>query len=383
MLNLQFENLTEIFNSFLNSFSYFICPRCSPKNYTQEFGHLTEKDVKLLPNNTPKEWGHHIGSIHKYIKSKQMKSSFINNFLEDTEHGFFHGLMTAFIMYLINLDANNAELTEQDYSSVLLHDFLKVNGYEQELHDKELIYFFDKLLPETYQHSNPSDKYKNNLLIKADRIELRRYDDYKEWVDERFYNLVSSLSKKTQGYLDIFYNNIRPALLYIYINKNKIFIRHGIERFNKDITFWPIDYIDYTNKDIYSIEIDRIPFSSLINNNISQNGYCSNHCGKAPWNKLKGYITKDDFTHYKGEIVIENCRDHLFAKSKIETYNWIFIVQNIDNPMGNNDNIRNEDIHLIYIKLLETEKHIVQQNSVFLFHKLIKLLGDRLIIIND
>ena len=34
-------------------------------------------------------------------------------------------------------------------------------------------------------------------------------------------------------------------------------------------------------------------------------------------------------------------------------------------------------------KLLETEKHIVQQNSVFLFHKLIKLLGDRLIIIND
>ena len=303
-------------------------------------------------------------------------------------------------MYKKTLNTNNEELTEQDYSSALLHDFLKVNGYEQELHDSELINFFDKLLPETYQHSNPSDKYKNNLLIKADRVELRRYNDYKEWVDERFYNLIFSLSEKTQNYLDIFYNNLRPALLYIYINKNKIFIRHGIERFNKDITFWPIDYIDYTNKDIYSIEIDRIPFSSFINNNIlldvfssnhcskvpwdnfSQNGFCSNHCGKAPWNKLKGYITKDDFSHYNGEIVIENCRDHLFAKSKIETYNWVFIVQNIYDPKGADNNISNDNIKVTYIKLLETNNHIVQQNTVFLFNKLIKLLGDRLTVIN-
>ena len=117
--------------------------------------------------------------------------------------------MATFVMYLIHLDSNNTnQLTDIDYSSTILHDFLKSNGYQQELHDKELIHFFDKLVPETYQHSNSSDKYKNNLLIKADRIELRRYDDYKEWVDERFYNLVSSLSKKTQDYLDIFYIQI-------------------------------------------------------------------------------------------------------------------------------------------------------------------------------
>ena len=66
------------------------------------------------------------------------KYEWIDNFYNDTEHGFFHGLMVSFIMYLINLDSNNPiELRPEHYVSTILHDFLKSN----------LIFLTTKVLP--------------------------------------------------------------------------------------------------------------------------------------------------------------------------------------------------------------------------------------------
>lgn len=386
--NCNFIKINNILTDFFEEINYIICPRCSPKQWTQESAHLSMTDVKKLPKNLPKEWGHHMGDINKILKSnKKINKSWIDKFYYDTEHGFFHGLMTSFIMYLINLNSNNPiELRPKHYASTILHDFLKSNGISQEKHDKELINYFDKLLDETYTHSNPPDKYKNTLLVKADRIELRRYGDYKSWVDERYYNSIASLSNKTQTYLNIFYNNIRPALLYLYSNKNDIFIRHGIEQMNDrdfPITHWPIKFFNSFKShlnEIYPIEIDRLPFT---NNTMSktQDGYCSNHEQYHSWNRIKGYISTKNFKKLNGKIIIPHNRDHLYATNKIEICNWIFIVQNLLSTEIN-DGISNDKLMKLYNTLLKTDNKIICQKSVFSFNKLIKLFCDRLLIIN-
>ena len=390
-MNKEFEKLTNILIDFFEDINYFVCPRCSPKDWTQENYLLLATDVQKLPSDLPKEYGHHIGEINTILKSnKTITNEWIDNFYNDTEHGFFHGLMVSFIMYLINLDSNNPiELRPEHYVSTILHDFLKSNGVAQELHDKLLVNYFDKLLEETYEHSNPSEKYQNTLLIKSDRIELRRYDDYKEWVDERFYNLVYSLSEKTQNYLDIFYNNIRPALLYIYNNQNKIYIRHGIETIrNSDfpITHWPFGFWNInrdTVNDIYPIEIDRFPFGIINEGDLknNQNGYCSNHECYHSWNRIKGYITINDHKKLNGEIEISGVRDHLYAKGKIEISHWVFIVQNL---LSHNDNsgAKEEDLIQLYNTLIKDNNKIITQDNVILFHKCLKLVCDRFSILN-
>ena len=387
-MNRDFIEINDILTDFFEEINYFICPRCSPREWTQESGNLLMTDVKKLPKNLPKEWGHHMGDINKILKSnKKINKSWIEKFYYDTEHGFFHGLMASFIMYLINLNSDNPiELRPKHYTSIILHDFLKSNGISQEKHDKELINYFDKLLEETYTHSNPPDKYKNTLLVKADRIELRRYKDYKSWVDERYYNLIASLPNKTQTYLNIFYNNIRPALLYIYSNKNDVFIRHGIEKMNNSdfpITHWPINFYNSFNsrlKNIYPIEIDRLPFT---NNTISnkQDGYCSNHEQYHSWNRIKGYISIKNFKKSMGKIIIPSNRDHLYAKKRIKICNWVFIVQNLLSRKKNSG-INNNKLIKLYNTLLKTDNKIICQESVFSFNKLIKLFCDRLLIIN-
>ena len=390
-MNTPFEEVNNILMVFFEDISYFICPRCSPKEWTHENHNLSATDVQKLPNDLPKEYGHHIGEINTILKSnKTITNDWIDNFYNDTEHGFFHGLMVSFIMYLINLDSNNPiELRPKDYVSTILHDFLKSNGVAQELHDKLLVNYFDKLLDETYEHSNPPEKYQNTLLIKSDRIELRRYDDYKEWVDERFYNLVSSLSEKTQNYLDIFYNNIRPALLYIYNNKNNIYIRHGIETIGMNdypITHWPFGFwniIENNKCNVYPIEIDRFPFGIINEGDFknSQQGYCSNHECYHSWNRIKGYITIKDHNKLNGEIEISGVRDHLYAKGKIGISHWVFIVQNLLSQK-HNDGAKQEDLIQLYNTLINDNNKIIKQDNVILFHKCLKLVCDRFYILN-
>ena len=403
----NYNKLISLFNEFLLEFLYYVCPRCYPKK--TKYGKLSENDVKIIKNKNNKfkqsdidnrlNAGHHNGIINNYILAiTKLDKDFLDNFFNDVEHGFFHGLMVAFMVYVINNDrnVNKNKNYENDFISALLHDFLKCNNYNQDLHDKELVKFFDKLLPETYIHSNPPEKYENSILISSDRLELRRYSDYKDWVDERFYKLYEQYSKETQVMINIFYENVRPVLEYMYKNRNKVFIRHGIEENNYEIgktypTMYRTAYYDYFKDDTkkiedekyYAIEIDRLPFSSNIDyndfidttnkvkdRNNKKNGYCSNHDSFSMWNKLKGYITHDDFISNDGEIIIDNCRDHLFAKSSIDINKWVFLFKNIEKD---NKHLNN---------LIKNNIPIAPQNTIFLFSKLVKLLSDRLIILN-
>ena len=321
------DKLNEHLKKFFHLYISYFCGRCEGK-------------------------GHHKGIINNFLQSQSKSSEkMINKFFGDVEHGFFHGLMASFICYIINLDGNlvsKEKNLEQIFISATLHDFLKANGVEQKLHDKELRNVYSNLLEETYVHSDPPDKFSKKHLIVADRLELRRYPDYKNWVDSRFYELYEKMKPETREILNMFYENVRPAMEYLYSNKNDTFIRHGTEVQQEIIEniFPPskTTYYSLTKKpdNLYPVEIDMVPFCSIINNNIvegnkwhkdNQNGHCSNHDGMSQWNIIKGYISNSDFKK-SGVLINTNKRDHLFAKSNIRTENWTFLYQNLDKPLN-------------------------------------------------
>lgn len=156
------------------------------------------------------------GGFDYYFKpTKNIKSIYFDNYFNDTEHGFFHAFCCSFISYLIN----SYNIDKQLVSSLLLHDFLKCNGFSQEEHDIELENYYPNLLTETYSHSNPPNQ--NKILIICDRLELQRYPDHGEWIDTRFFETLNSLTKNQRDDIEIFYNEVRPSLLFYYEQRNK------------------------------------------------------------------------------------------------------------------------------------------------------------------
>ncbi len=111
--------------------------------------------------------------LHFSFLCNEIPINLIHNWIKDTEHGVFHGLMVGFIAYLyqpstaINL-----------FYDFILHDFIKCSFGNQD-HDISLKQYF-VLDEETYRHSNPSDIY--HPLVVADRVELMRYPDHKQWL---------------------------------------------------------------------------------------------------------------------------------------------------------------------------------------------------------
>ena len=375
--------LTHLFNSFLHKYISFFCGRCEGI-------------------------GHHKGIINQYLKPIcKYKPDMLRNYFNDVEHGFFHGIMASFICYLINEDGKlvkKTESLEKIFLSATLHDFLKANGVEQKEHDKQLKNFFKNLCQETYVHSDPPSKFFKTHLIIADRLELRRYPDYKEWVDDRFYNLYKQVKPNTKHYLDAFYNTMRPALLELYTHRNSPFLRHGTEVAQEKIetTFPPSNTTYYNAKNLknaYPIEIDMVPFCSYVNDaitstnkwfNDNQNGYCSNHDGLSQWNLVKGFISINQFMTRGGKIIDSFNRDHLYATSAIPTSEWTFIYQNLDKKM-NLKNVTGDKRYLeskmgidpfSYLNMLIEEKYkVVSQETVFLFFQLVRMFTCRIVVL--
>lgn len=331
---------------FLNKMIELICPRCGND------GH------------------HHKGKINNFlIPQKKISSDFYNNYFSDIEHGLFHSISTCYIYFILN----NNEIDEITVASLLLHDFLKCNGFSQEDHDKELRKYFPNLLDETYTHSNPQNE--NKLLIKCDRIELRRYNDYKDWVDDRYYKLYDNLSKQQKNTIERFYNIIRPSLFYFYNNRNEIFIRHGLEYINKcDVNgLFPPNksFLAVDKLNSYPIEIDRVPFGYMTTDTNQQKGFCSNHGRKMEFNKIKGFITYKEFINNGGKIINTNERDHLYAKSSININNWKFLYQNVTQDNKQKVELEKNNINIMPQKIL---------SEFFIF---IKLFQDRLVVLNN
>jgi hypothetical protein len=234
--------------------------------------------------------------FNSFIRStKPISKVAMDKFFNDIKHGLFHGIMASFVCYLVNINGelvNKVTSMEQIFASATLHDFLKTNGIPQNEHDSKLQVVFNNLSHETYTHSNPPHSDNKKHLIVADRLELRRYHDYKKWADSRFSTLNDMLLPETKDMVDYFYDTMRPAMEKLYKHKEDIFI----------ITDTNTKYVEGlleiypSNDDEYDVEIDARP-GALIRDSVN------------------GYITLNEF-NLNGDKIINISLDK-----------WIFIYK--------------------------------------------------------
>jgi len=374
------RNLTETFDRFLHKYISFFCGRCEGI-------------------------GHHKGIINDYLRPiSEYKPDMLHRFFADAEHGFFHGMMASFICFVINEDGKLVEKTnslEKIFMSATLHDFLKANGVEQKEHDRQLKKLFPKLCDETYVHSNPTKKYFNKHLIIADRLELRRYPDYKEWVDDRFHKLYKQMRTSTADMLNLFYENMRPALEYAYKHRHNPFLRHGTEVAQENIEdIFPPKNTTYVkikgHEKLYPIEIDMPPFCSAGENGSSnewhkddQHGHCSNHDGLSQWNQIKGYIAMSEFRKH-GVIVNTQQRDHLYARSETPCKDWFFVFQNLDKSLDLKKSTNDKRFlearmgvnpYNYLSMLIKNGNVVVSQQSLFLMFQFIRMFTCRIVVL--
>jgi hypothetical protein len=361
-------------NRCLTTHNQEIQRRAFNKTYKEEIFSNIKKEIYndkiMLKNNSNGkdikiDWGsdalgrvHHIFILKKYFYSDNINKKMIENWFSDIKHGYFHGLMVGFIAYffikyIYDYDFGTIKFSEKVkerklyykkfndlgkiFFSCFLHDFVKCTDGDKD-HDIKLKSFFPNLLEETYRHSKPNDNEWDNILITADRIELRRYDDYNEWKIDKIHDYYSKKLDKHQNlYLKIFYKSVRPCLEYFYENREFTFLRHGLEsKFNNN-DFYPYDYYGHfaekinnneTFDDNYAIELDIFPFR-----------YCSNHSGNAIWTFFKGFLKIDDklvnnssigyWIDKPNEKKYTTHHDHLciYTKDKKKINEWRFLLR--------------------------------------------------------
>ena len=430
---IEIEEVNRKFEKFLEFVVPIFCCRCEAWIEDLE-NKQKETSYKKARAKSP----HHNGIVNKYLNSKKPIKNNLDLFLNDYEHGFFHGLMTAFCAFLITNPSK--KITEQGFdsddfeklfSSCILHDFVKcIEGNQSENHDKKLRDYFSDLNEETYGHNCLAEQYSDTALVMADRIELMRYSDYEDWTDERLTSAFNKLSEENQKDIKIFYLKIRPALENFYKKRNSIWIKHGLEGVKvkvgwesnainapkeniNDNSTWPIKDSYYSPSSVekqsenikngpYPIEQDRFPFSAHghypkgkpIVSRLSL-GFCSNHNIGLIWAKLKGYIDAETF-HEKGGVIVDSeARDHLYAKSKIKITDWDFVYNNLafkDELNYNHENCcypfdeksaKDSQIIEILEDVINIPKtRVVKQNSIYLLWLANKLVFDRIVLLN-
>jgi hypothetical protein len=111
----------------------------------------------------------------------------VHAFLDDSEHGLEHGLLTAYWAI------RGFEYKPLRLLGCVLHDLGRFTHDEQ--HDRNLIDVVDYLAADVYNHSSPSVI---TSLIKADRIELIRYEDAENWIDTARFPEIESIDKLRQ-----------------------------------------------------------------------------------------------------------------------------------------------------------------------------------------
>jgi hypothetical protein len=230
---------------------------------------------------------------------------------------------------------DNPSKNQKILVSCLVHDFCKsIFGHDN--HGPMLKKYFPRLDPITYDHTNPTDAQSNEILIKADRLELFRYNDYESWLDEKL--VTANYSDSNFKLIKLFYEKVRPVLEKAYRYKDQRWIRHGIEHYINKYEFkkyYPSQFVDNffpselhnfklslskkNNNELWSIELSKGP----INDCFSSNKYTE---GKVfPWEIIQGKIPLDDFNNIKGTgVVAHKTRDHYFAYGNVELNKWVF-----------------------------------------------------------
>jgi hypothetical protein len=306
--------------SLLNILEFLLCKSC----YRRENPH---EDIVLT------SYHHHGRFFDILFDCPKIEIDKLKLWENDTLHGLFHGFCTLFMASyymekLTSISAINAidrhgqtpSQIEKMIASCLFHDFYKVIkeiGDDDETHAKKLKEWFPKLLPQTFNHTNPNEQQEKHPLIVGDRLEHHRYPEHQEWID--YSKLDKYLTAQEWTEVQIFYRIIRPGLERLFLNRRNCWIRHGIEE--ESYKFQEPHYPDkkyfqeVSQKQTKSwpIEVDLEPFGECIRL----------HTGSL-WMRYYGLIELQRCKDLG--ITVEHAagKDHLSMNGKIKKEEWVF-----------------------------------------------------------
>ena len=323
-------DVDEKFSSYLDFIEFVFCPR----------GWYESIDDK-------KNWHHSGGFSFLLNKGKKISREEFLSWKNDIEHGFFHGFLVGFWIFCQSRndlikhlekdkqrqkDRLNFHVVRPIYSA-FFHDFLKCLG-QKENHDKDLFHVFPDCLPETYVHENPVESMKNSLLVSSDRIELNRFPDASEWIDN---SKMGSYHFKKNLFVRRFYDSYRKVLERLYVNRDSLWLSHVSEEFFepkfiglKHQKFYPEFHwvsqdgfgIDEENKSLYySVYCDYLPLDG-----------CHRHVLKIINDKQSltyGLIEKSRIEANDCSVLVSD-RDHAVVCKNKDVLNkeWIFLYRN-------------------------------------------------------
>lgn len=345
---------------FLRFMDLLNCKRCWRRRYKGE----TAK--------WGRPWHHHGGFLHLLSQSHGINKADLHCWVKDTEHGFAHGLMTAFWAFL--LEDQNALMRESTIGffkdrekaenylcremrpeklivACLFHDYLKCKG-QCEGHDAKLRDFFPYLDERVFEHASPPDE--SYSMIQGDRIELLRFPDAAEWVD------MSRL--KNFDFAPHFYKHIRPIIDRVIRFREDVWLSHVVESKEGDKRFYPsahwlakeagLDEFYDPSSDCFSVHCGRLPFKECLDHTEELGG-------------VIGLISKEMLGGRKiiAAPLSSWGRDHPFIETRgaqIPVEDWIFLYRKTE--------------HLEWLDLSR-----VHPISISLFNRLVTTIDDVLV----
>lgn len=224
--------------------------------------------------------GHNSGYLWEMMgHGPKLPREIIEAWIEDHEHGLLHGIFTAFAGLYLAADKHPC-ITETYGSNghgmpptrearflvaSLLHDLARyVPDSLDDTHDALLFDLINGLPDATYRHHTPHPKDVDTPLVRGDRLELMRYDDWQDWVDTSIYDYLDATKRKM---IDLFYGRLRPALLEAWAYRDDPWVRHGLEFPLKSsrVQLYPPRWETWPrgeqNKDMpYCVEISELSF---------------------------------------------------------------------------------------------------------------------------
>jgi hypothetical protein len=334
-LELQRKNEAKL-SKFLEFFESALCKRCWADSH-----------------NSHCRPCHNHGGILELMGEMKIDKNQFSDWVKEKSHGFLHGFMTLYFAYCLCDDKDKlwdscffynehspnyprAKYGDKIIMSSIMHDFFKAIGQPED-HDKMLMKLSENLDPVIYNHANPLISEVNSPIIGADRLELMRFDDYKEWCD------TDSLKSYVEKYgsielLDHFFSHIRPVIEKMFLDRDDVWITHILEvnlcpmekiQDNKGVDFYPISHWKAEDEGYSNIEVeDKEKYFSV--NMGKLNSYkCLMH--KPPIDGPIGIISLNALQRNNCDLrpaPPSTCgRDHpfVFANEKIPIKEWSYL----------------------------------------------------------
>lgn len=324
---LKFDNLL---SNFLDFFDLLCCRFCWIEDM--------KRRAKPIPEF--KSW-HTRGDLTRVLGTcRRFKKVYFQKWVNDTEHGFLHGFLTAFWTFnLLDSDTvrqfwEQLEVTHFDkfkyedmtaaqlIAGCIFHDIVHAFTGNHNAHDEKLKVVFPNLPGYFYTHySNPQDT--SLPFIAADRTELMRFKDWRDWV--RTKDLSKSIDFFGRDFLDHFYSWCRPALDRFVRYQDEVWHTHYPEHkiyvtYPEEFGVYPPSFYSDKKTTCYAVGSGKFSFFG-----------CPNHYAFQPW---MGCISRPDIID-AGCKVVEcpsklSARDHLFidqTNGAIPIDRWVFLYK--------------------------------------------------------